>query len=74
MSYLLSGRVGYPDFSCFCFTSYMMSWDPHGVERLEEMQQAVVAVGLDVLVHEAVEDVWRANRASRRNSSTMPLL
>lgn len=41
----------------------MMSWDPHGAERLEEMQQAVVAVGLDALVHEAVEDVWRANRA-----------
>ena len=40
-----------------------MSWDPHGAERLEEMQQTVVAAGLDVLVHEAVKDVWRANRA-----------
>lgn len=40
-----------------------MSWDPHGAERLKDMQQAVLAVGLDALVHEAAEDVWRANRA-----------
>ncbi|MBK0419024.1 hypothetical protein JD276_08245 [Leucobacter sp. CSA1] len=41
----------------------MMSWDPHGAERLEEIKRAVADVSLDVLVQEAVKEVWSANRA-----------
>lgn len=41
----------------------MMSWDPHGAERLEEMRRAILSVGLDARVQEAVKEVWWANRA-----------
>lgn len=46
----------------FCFTSHMMSWDPHGVQRLDEMQHALTQRSVDALVHRAAVDVWRANR------------
>lgn len=47
----------------FCFTGCMLSWDPHGVRRLDEMQQTLRASGVTDLIHDAVIDVWRANRA-----------
>ncbi|MGI8394237.1 hypothetical protein [Leucobacter sp. W1038] len=47
----------------FCFTGYMMSWDPHGEDRANAMQLALSQHGLDSLVRDSVVDVWRANRA-----------
>jgi hypothetical protein len=40
----------------------MVSWDPHGVERLESIRGSLVKVGLIDFAHEAAVEVWRANR------------
>lgn len=40
----------------------MMSWDPHGVQRLATIRDALTEIGMIDFVHEATAEVWRANR------------
>ncbi|WP_053206077.1 hypothetical protein [Jiangella muralis] len=41
----------------------MATWDPHAAHRLESIGAELRRSGLVELVHEAIVDVWRANRA-----------
>lgn len=41
----------------------MGTWDPHGVKRLKSIREELCGDGLDDLLHQAVVDVWQANRA-----------
>lgn len=41
----------------------MGSWDPHGLTHLRFIRRELERTGLVGLAHEAIGDVWRANRA-----------
>jgi hypothetical protein len=41
----------------------MATWDPHGLTHLRSIRRELDRIGLVGLAHEAITDVWRANRA-----------